>query len=82
MATYLSSYKPSKYDEQDMLGSTGEVRMSDQQELTFITSVWTLDVILRTCQEQWPVKTDNKRVKGICTEFDDDDELRIYGSKR
>ena len=32
----------------------------DQQKITFISSVWTLDAVKRTYQEQWPIEIDGK----------------------
>ena len=78
-ATYLLSHKPPKSDQQDMLGTAGEIKMNSsltfanglehintpmlagQQKLTIISSVQTLDIVKKTCQERWTKGIDIKR---------------------
>ena len=58
--------------------------LADQQKLTFISSLHTLDAIKRTCQEWWPIRTDGKKdsresVPSDCFDDDDDDDIhKIY----
>ena len=35
--------------------------LADQQELMYVSSVWTLDVVWKTCQEQWMIGMDSER---------------------
>ena len=68
MATYLSSLNISKQDMQD---TTGKVRkwcspmdlfiqtckmLEDQQELIYNSSVWTQNVMQKTCQKWWMIE--------------------------
>ena len=53
----------------------------NQQELIYISSVWTQDVVWKTCQEEWMIETDGERVieresrKSMLTvQLNDDDE--------
>ena len=34
--------------------------LADQQEFTWINSVWTMDAVYSTCQEQWMILTNGK----------------------
>ena len=42
--------------------------LANQQELIYISSVWTQDIIWKTCQEKWMIRTDGEkeRVRKIC----------------
>ena len=72
-AANLPSNKLSKRDEQDILGTAGEVWTNsfellhmdtpvlvDQQKLTLISRAWTLDTVSRTYLEQWPIGKDGE----------------------
>ena len=51
--------------------------LSDQQNLTFISSMQTLDAVWRTYQEQWLRGTDGKRESiesVLCVRHDDNDD--------
>ena len=38
--------------------------LANQQELIYISSVWTQDLVWRTCWEKWMIGTDGKRESG------------------
>ena len=56
--------------------------LADQQELIYISSVRTQDVVWKTCQEQWMIGMDEEKESGkfvISAQFDDDDDdIFIY----
>ena len=62
--------------------------LADQQELIHISCVRTLDVVWRSCQEQWMIRTDGEREKEresqgnvLSTGLDDDDD-EIYNNRK
>ena len=50
--------------------------LANQQELIYISSVQTQDVVWKTCLEQWMIRTDGERVREMCaiSVIEDDDE--------
>ena len=56
--------------------------LADQQKLTSISSVQTLDAILRTCKEWWFIGTDGERESRgfvLSARIDDDDDDDLFG---
>ena len=54
--------------------------LANHQELIYISSVWTQDVVWKTCQERWVIGTDGEREREkesrksvLSAWFDDDD---------
>ena len=48
--------------------------LADRQELNYISTVWTQDIIWKTCWEWWMIMMDGWRKKSaLATQLDDDD---------
>ena len=55
--------------------------LADKQELTYINSVWTMDIVWKTCWEQWIKRTDEETQSGksiLTAWLDDDDDIYKY----
>ena len=62
----------------------GEQRQDDQLELTYINSVPTRDVALKTYRKQWTIRRCGKRGSGISmliAQHDDDDEVLFIANE-
>ena len=59
--------------------------LADQQGLTYISSVWTQDVVWRTFQDHWMIGLDGKRESEksmLSVQLDDDDAKKKKKKKK